>query len=132
MAQLNHLVSRARPVSVLMIHGTADENLPYNGGVGSNAHDRHDVKPVSYAVDSWRKSDRCMTTPVVTKSGEVTSSVWSGCADSTLVELLTIDGGGHSWPGAPRLMRATNPPNDALDATRTAWNFFLLHPRLSK
>ena len=47
-----------RPVSVLIIHGTADENLPYNGGVGRKALDKHDVRPVSYAVDSLARARR--------------------------------------------------------------------------
>ena len=40
------------PVSVLIIHGTADENLPYDGGVGRKALASHDVRPVRYAVDT--------------------------------------------------------------------------------
>lgn len=119
----------ARPMSVLIIHGTADENLPYNGGIGQNALDKHDVRPVSYAVDSWRNADRCNGVPVVAKTGNVTHSVWSGCADNTAVELFTIDGGAHSWPGAQRTMRALVAPSDDLDATKIAWNFFLSHPR---
>jgi len=44
------------PVSVLIIHGTADENLPYDGGVGRKALASHDVRPVRYAADTWRST----------------------------------------------------------------------------
>ena len=121
----------ARPVSVLIIHGTADENLPYNGGIGRNAVDKHDVQPVSYAVDSWRNADRCPGQAAVRKTGSVTHSVWSGCADNTAVELFAIDGGAHSWPGAQRRMRGMAAPSDELDATKIAWDFLLSHPRRS-
>lgn len=128
--ELTEPCNPARPVSVMIVHGTADENLPYNGGIGANARAKHDVRPVSYAVDSWRTADRCTGRPVITKSGTVTHSISSGCADNTAVELFTIDGGGHSWPGTRRMMRGTNGPSDAMDATKVAWSFFLSHPSL--
>jgi polyhydroxybutyrate depolymerase len=121
--------SPSRPVSVLIIHGTADENLPYDGGVGAKALDKHQVRPVSYAVDSWRKFDRCPDTPAVTTSGVVTHSVWSSCADGTALELYKIQGGGHAWPGGQRMARFLDAPSNAIDATQVAWDFFAAHPR---
>jgi polyhydroxybutyrate depolymerase len=117
-----------RPVSVMIVHGTADENLPYNGGVGQKALDRHEVRPVSYAVDTWRARDGCSAPPVVTKTGVVTRTVSSPCAKGSVVELYTIDGGGHAWPGGQRMLRLLDAPSTALDATSTAWEFFLAHP----
>ncbi len=119
----------SRPVSVLIIHGTADENLPYNGGVGAKALDKHEVRPVSYAVDSWKRFDRCPDTPATTTQGVVTRSVWSPCADGTSLELYKIEGGGHAWPGGQRMMRILDAPSNALDATQVAWNFFATHAR---
>ena len=121
--------SVATGVALLIIHGTADENLPYNGGVGAKALDKHEVRPVSYAVDSWKRFDRCPDTPATTTQGVVTRSVWSPCADGTSLELYKIEGGGHAWPGGQRMMRILDAPSDALDATQTAWAFFMAHPR---
>lgn len=120
--ELTEPCNPSRPISVLIIHGTADENLPYNGGVGQNAVDKHDVRPVSYAVDSWRSADRCTGAPIVTKSGAVTHSVWRNCADKSAVQLYVIDGGGHAWPGGPKT--TPNSPSGALNATRVVWSFF--------
>ena len=121
----------SRPVSVLVIHGTADENLPYDGGVGRKALDRHDVRPVSYALETWRARDRCdaaAKSAGLAKSPAVTHTAWS-CADGTVVELYAIEGGGHAWPGGERMSNMLDAPSSALDATRTIWDFFAAHPR---
>ena len=120
----------SRPVSVLIVHGTADENLPYNGGVGRKALDKHEVKPVSFAVDSWKTFDKCVTGATTTTQGVVTHSVWP-CGDGTALELYTIEGGGHSWPGGQRMARLLDAPSNALNATQVAWDFFAAHPRTS-
>ena len=119
----------ARPVAVLIIHGTADQNLPYNGGVGSKALARHRVRPVSWAVSTWRALDRCPDAATTTAAGAVTHSVWAPCERGTAVELYTIHGGGHAWPGGQRMARILDKPSDALDATEVAWGFFAAHPR---
>ena len=43
------------------------------------------------------------------------------------VELIAIDGGGHSWPGGERLARFLDPPSSALDASDEIWRFFSRH-----
>ena len=104
----------SRPVSVLIIHGTADQNLPFNGGVGRNALDPHDVQPVSYAADRWRTVDNCTGPAEEQTSGAVTRRIFTHCAPGTAVELRIINGGGHVWPS---------------DAAAVAWTFFRTHSR---
>lgn len=121
----------ARPVSVLAIHGTADDHLPFDGGRGPASLDPHDTRPVSYAVDTWRRVDACPSTLTVTREGVVTHTRYAACADGTAVELYAIQGGGHAWPGAdpPRIgRRRRDPPSRAMDATRVIWSFFAAHP----
>jgi polyhydroxybutyrate depolymerase len=50
------------------------------------------------------------------------------------VELITIAGAGHQWPGAaPNLLAQrllhTDPPSTALDATAVIWRFFTSQAR---
>jgi polyhydroxybutyrate depolymerase len=59
----------------------------------------------------------------------VTVERWNACANGAAVELVTIADGGHSWPGGRRLLRALDPPSDALRATHVIWEFFAAHPR---
>ena len=117
--------------SVIAIHGTADKNIPYDGGAGDGI--AHIDGPAVPAVNaSWRQSDRCAA-PAVTTTGTVTISV-ATCPGGRAVELVTIAGAGHQWPGgvpspiAQRLL-GTDPPSAALDATQVIWTFFAAHHR---
>ncbi len=117
----------ARPMPVLVIHGTADRNLPYDGGVGAAALAPHQARSVAAAVEFWRRSDACAGEGQTVRSGAVTRLTFAPCADGSAVELVTIEGGGHSWPGGDRLARFLDPPSPALDATDEIWRFFARH-----
>jgi polyhydroxybutyrate depolymerase len=121
---------RPAPVSVIHIHGTADHNIPYNGGRGAGvAH--IDGPAVPSVISGWRHADSCAA-PAVTVRPPVTTSV-ATCPDGRAVELITIQGAGHQWPGAPdRLIQrilGTDPPSTALSATAAIWQFFARHPK---
>jgi len=117
----------ARPVPVLVIHGSADRNLPSDGGVGAKAFAVHDVRSVASAVDFWRRHDGCGTAARSEVGGAVRRTSYSSCSGGSEVELVMIDGGGHSWPGGDRLARFLDPPSAALDATAEIWRFFSRH-----
>jgi len=118
------------PVSMIHIHGTADHNIPYDGGPGDGVA-KIDGPPVPDVVAQWRSVDQCAA-PVVTITGPVTTSV-AACPGGRSVELVTVDGAGHQWPGSTRTLvqrlAGTDPPSTALDATDTIWRFFAAHPR---
>jgi polyhydroxybutyrate depolymerase len=119
------------PLSVIHIHGTADQSIPYDGGQG-NGFATIDGSAVPAVVASWRAVDDCLA-PQVSTSGPVTRSV-AGCPGGRSVELITIAGAGHQWPGAAakplvQKLLGTDPPSTALDATATIWQFFAAHPK---
>ena len=116
-----------RPVPVLVIHGTADRNLPIDGGPGARAVAVHEVRSVAAAIDFWRTYNRCTDAPATDRNGAVARTRYSRCGDGSEVELVTIDGGGHSWPGGERMARFLDPPSSALDATAEIWRFFARH-----
>jgi polyhydroxybutyrate depolymerase len=123
--------SGARPTSVLQIHGTADERVPYNGGpskaFSADGKARVDGPSVESVNAMWRGIDNCGQ-PDATTSGVVTTQT-AECADGRTVELLSVQGAGHQWPGgdpspiAQRLGKIP-PPSTAIDATDTVWQFF--------
>ena len=119
------------PVSVIAIHGTADQNIPYDGGEGDGV--AHIDGPAIPAVNaSWRQADRCAA-PTVTTVAAVTTSV-AACPAGRTVELITIAGAGHQWPGAvsnslAQRLLGTDPPSTALNATAVIWHFFAAHVR---
>ena len=116
----------SRAVPVLVIHGSADRNLPIDGGAGAKAIAVHDVRRVASAVDFWRRHDGCGEAAVSELSGALRRTRYS-CSGGSEVELVTIEGGGHSWPGGDRLARFLDPPSPALDATAEIWRFFARH-----
>jgi polyhydroxybutyrate depolymerase len=119
------------PTSVIHIHGTADTRIPYAGGAGAGV--AHIDGPSVPAVDArWRSIDHCGT-PGLTSRAPVTTSI-ARCPDGRAVELVSIAGAGHQWPGsadhpARRRVLGTDAPSTALDATSTIWYFFAAHPK---
>ena len=83
-------------------------------------------------VATWRRIDHCAA-PSVSTAGLVTTSV-ARCPIGRSVELITIAGAGHQWPGsipdplAQRLLHV-GPPSRALNATQVIWQFFAAHPK---
>ncbi len=93
----------AAPITVILMHGTADPILSYYGygGSGGNA---------TYSVDEtiafWREIDNITGEPVETVWGPTSRDstvvhryVYSGGTDGTEVILFKVEGGGHTWPG---------------------------------
>jgi polyhydroxybutyrate depolymerase len=117
----------SRPVPVLVIHGSADRNLPIEGGVGAKALAAHDVRSLASAVDFWRRHDGCGENAQSEVDGAVRRTRYPSCSGGSEVELVTIEGGGHSWPGGDRLARFLDPPSPSLDATADIWRFFARH-----
>ncbi|GAA3732354.1 PHB depolymerase family esterase [Plantactinospora mayteni] len=127
------------PISLLHIHGTADGVIPYdgrpstlnNGGVGPLPV-KIDGGPVSDQIDRWRKIARCPT-PEARTAGAVTTSA-AHCPGGRDVDLITVAGAGHQWPGAKQStaerLLGLDPPSTALTATESIWNFFDTHPRV--
>ena len=83
-------------VSVIHIHGSADHNIPYGGGQG-DGYAHIDGPAVPALVASWRAVDSCAAPTAVTE-GVVTTST-ATCPGGRSVELVTIRGAGHQWPG---------------------------------
>jgi polyhydroxybutyrate depolymerase len=91
----------------------------------------------AYAVvDRWRELNRCAPDPVIAPlpgSGDGTSAerVSYECAAGTEVVFLRVDGGGHTWPGAPEILPANQvgPATRAFDASAVSAQFFDAHGR---
>jgi len=126
----------AAPTSVLHIHGAADKNVPYGGGPGSAVtvagEPRVDGPSVPADNATWRTIDQCEP-PVATTTGSVSTST-ATCPHGRTVELITIAGAGHQWPGAKpnpvaQRLLGTDPPSTAIDATQVIWDFFEAHAK---
>jgi polyhydroxybutyrate depolymerase len=105
----------ARAVSLIAVHGLADHQVP--------------VDSARRAVAAWRATDGCPADSKTSQAGPVTQSMWAPCTGGAAVELYTISGSGHEWPGSSPPLPGHDPPSDALDATQTISSFFRQHPR---
>jgi polyhydroxybutyrate depolymerase len=114
-----------RPVSVIHFHGTADDLNPYNGGVSASGFQ---FGPVDTAIQYWVNFNRCPTQPQTIESGSIRHDIYSPCESGSAVELYTIAGGKHAWPGGEAVNQAIGEPNMEISATNLMWEFFLSHP----
>jgi len=120
----------SQPVSVLMFHGTADQHLPYEGGVGPKSLVGVDFDSVQESVDFWTTFNGCNPQPQTESFADIQHQVWSGCREGTAVELYTIVGGGHAWPGGNSSGRPdADLPTQTISASQLIWEFFAVHPK---
>ncbi len=83
------------PVPVLAFHGTADAIVPYRQGLIFN------VIPYAGAeayVDAWARLNGCSSPALERLGSEVVRRAYQGCRADTV--LVTVEGGGHTWPGS--------------------------------
>lgn len=117
----------SQPVSVIHIHGTADQNVPIAGGVGPKSYDRGAKPPVANAINFWAKADGAAQGKS-SSIGNVKKEDFVGKNGAEVVFYL-INGGGHSWPGGQRMLATLDAPSQDMNATRTIWEFFAAHPK---
>jgi len=128
---LNVECEPSEPVSVLAIHGTADQYVLFEGGapaVSADTHERTD-RSVHYAVTYWAARDGCSLEPIRDQTGTVIHEVYPDCGAGLGVELLAVEGGTHAWPGAGKFSSQGDEPSQALDASEAMWAFFEVHPK---
>jgi polyhydroxybutyrate depolymerase len=134
-ATLVRTCAPARPVSLVLMHGTEDRLMPFGGGqVMSN---RGAVIGAAATVRRWAELNGCAPEPVAVPLPATVDDGTSIVRESFAgppgidVELYVIEGGGHTWPGGLRfasvgqLGRTTR----NLDASETIWRFFAAHGR---
>lgn len=90
----------SKPVSVLQVHGEADDSILYDGGELNGT-------PYTSAMETvarWRRADRCsadgrpsapLDADADVTGEDLTPTTWTGCRGDTEVALWTIADGGH-------------------------------------
>ena len=118
------------PLPVIVFHGTDDQHVPYNGGVGPETLYPRVDEPVSHAIDFWVGRDQTVTTPVTetSASGNIITDTYGGGVRGTEVVLYTIRDGGHAWPGGAGSATG-DVPTQEISASELIWAFFERHPK---
>lgn len=120
------LPSPDRPVPVLIMHGTADKNVPFEGGKVS----AREYRPVSAAINFWTSANRCVGGPIQKDyfGGLVTEESWADTSGRNMVLAYRIRDWGHQWPGGTFTKNLPEHHNlKEFDAAQVIWRFFQLH-----
>lgn len=116
------------PLSVLSFHGNADPVVPFGGGSISLLPNETLVS-VTTSVVGWAHRDGCATQPDIRLvTGHVVLTSYRRCRGGTQVELYTVDGGGHTWPGSLDLP-LLGPTTHEINAADLILSFFSRHAR---
>jgi polyhydroxybutyrate depolymerase len=107
----------SRPVPVMVVFGTADSVVPYEGGQVApyGGKSRGQVAPVREVLDVWRSANGCASSEqkdLPPGPRAVVRSSGTGCRAP--VELFRVQGGGHEWVSQANF-----------DTTTEAWRFVL-------
>ncbi len=107
------------PVSILQIHGSLDNTVPFAGNDG--------MKPIQDVMAYWGEANRCNNSPAsvplpdLTADGSAgTKAQYTDCQNDVEVTLYLLDSMGHEWP----LSGAHD-----LDAPSTIWQFLSRYNR---
>jgi polyhydroxybutyrate depolymerase len=124
-----------RPVPVLHVHGTEDEFVPFGGGRGAKSISDVPHRSVADTIATWVRANGCREEPAAVEelpdrtgdSTKVTRTTYRGDSAGAEVVLVTVGGGGHTWPGRPgsaALGRSTS----NVSANDIIWELFERHP----
>ena len=101
-----------KPVTILQVASVNDSEVPYRPGDHGLANE---PLPMTTLVTDLHKIEKCPAKPAVLRSGKMTLTTWSGCADGTRLGFAVWPDGSHQFPRPP----ATNPA-----ASQAIWSFF--------
>lgn len=124
----------SRAIPLLMIVGTADPLVPYNGGKANLADTKIDVLSTDATLSIFGKAAGChegrMTTAIPDLDPHDDSRAYvdrlNGC--KVPVEVVRVEAGGHSvpghWPGFRIGPSRMGPHNNDFESAKLIWDFF--------
>ena len=126
----------SHPLSVLMMNGTSDPIVHYNGGhVG-----RYSVLSAEDSAKYWAKLAGCQSKPQKQKlspreRGGMKTEVdtYDDCQKGAQVALYGIEGGGNTWPGGEQYLveKVIGKTSNDINANEVIWSFFVHHQTAS-
>jgi polyhydroxybutyrate depolymerase len=139
--QSANLCRPSRPVPMLMMNGTADPLIPYNGGRGTSRFAADGFWSADKTLAFWRKNNGCDAKATTTDLADTDAAdrstvtrIDSNCPVGRDVVLYRVNDGGHRMPGSadarfPRLANTfLGPQNRDIDGAETIWAFFKKFP----
>ena len=129
-----------KPVAVLILQGTDDPLVPYDGGdINALGSKRSGIIATDDAVKKWVEHNGCQREAVTeelaykdSKDGcRVKKFTYAKGRDGTEVVLYRIEGGGHTWPNGMQYLpeRLIGRVCRDINGTEVIWEFFKSHPK---
>ena len=132
--KLARVCKPSRPVPALILHGTADPIVPWNGGPVAGFAEFGVVLSGLDTVAFWTANNRCRGAAVTTTLADrdlqdgtrIRMERYADCAVRGSVSLIVIEGGGHTWPGGFQYLpeRFIGRTTREIDANQVIWDFF--------
>lgn len=137
----------SHPVSVLMINGTDDPLVRWEGGpVKFGRSMNGEVISTDQAVKFWTEHDKCTSSVDTANLPDVdpddgtmvTVSGYRNCESGSEVVLYKIIGGGHTWPslqdkrrriGRILIDKMVGKKSRDIDTSEVIWQFLRNHPK---
>lgn len=105
-------------MSAIVFHGTANTDIPYQGGGPYGTPD------IPTWARGWAQRDGCTRGPTPFSKGKFFTAVrYTACRSGTEVQLYTMIDEGDQWPADLDLLGQTN------NASELIWRFFVAHPQ---
>ncbi len=112
------------PIAILMVNGTADTVVPWQGGASPTIHVGRNlsVPSIPAVIDFWQQHNVCQSPAQVQAiSDRVEVTNYADCQAQSEVMLVTLKGATHIWSGGGYGQSAYG------DTTTRVWQFFQHH-----
>lgn len=124
-----------KPLPVMMINGTKDDVIPFEGGAVMIAGERYgEVVSVHATLSIWQQRNACNISPVVAPMDEykpnreakgITSELYAKCGSGKAIQLYHIEDGAHSIPSFKHKRSVfKDVPLHPFNAAGDIWDFF--------
>ena len=119
-------------VPIIMFHGLDDDRVPYGRTDTNDDSSDGGFYSVGESSRFWWSNNGCKRHHRTRDNvyDGVTIDTWSDCDENAAVQLLSLHGWGHRWPGP---YFSENPGNgsdlEGFDAAEIIWSFFEQHGR---
>ncbi len=132
----------AIPVSIMIVNGTDDPLVPFDGGhirLFKFGRSRGEVLSTASSIEHFVRHNHCSQAPEIVRMPDkdeddgttVLIESYTKCRDETAVVLAKVIGGGHTWPGGSQYLnpRIVGVVCNDINASELILDFFLKHSR---
>ena len=124
----------ARPLPVLVIHGSEDPIVPWSGGAVAGFEEFGNVLSARDTAKFWAVANQCKDSGAILPEPDrdpqdgmrVRLEAFTGCPARAAVTLVAVEHGGHTWPGGYQYLpeRFIGKTTKDIDANSVIWDFF--------